>query len=95
MYMNVCPIPNAFLDGAILSYSSLDLAPNIVLPSSMWISVKRQLAVVTVDSDTVGVLWKMLHVFINAEYADMLYALLIRVAKCIDVDGGIFENVLH
>jgi hypothetical protein len=36
----------------------------------------------------------MPHIFTNAEYADMLYAGLKRVAKCIDVDGGIFENVL-
>jgi hypothetical protein len=37
----------------------------------------------------------MPHIFTNAEYADMLYAVLTRVAKCIDVDGGIFENVLY
>jgi hypothetical protein len=37
----------------------------------MWIGVKRQLAVVTVDSDIVGVLWKMPHIFTNAEYSDM------------------------
>jgi hypothetical protein len=52
----MCPIPNGFRDRAISLYSSLDLAPNIVLPSRMGIRVKRQLAVVTVDSDTVGVL---------------------------------------
>jgi hypothetical protein len=91
----MCPIPNSFRDRAISPYSSLNLAPNIVLPSRMWIGVKRQLAVVTVDSDTVGVLWKMPHVFINAEYADMLHAVLTRVAKCFDVDDGIFENVLY
>jgi len=39
----------------------------------MWICVKRQLAVVTVYSDIVGVLWKMPHIFTNAEYADMMY----------------------
>jgi hypothetical protein len=55
--------------------------------------VKRQLAVVTVDS--VGVLRKMPHIFTNAEYADMLYAILTRDAKCTDVDGGIFKNVLY
>jgi hypothetical protein len=37
----------------------------------------------------------MQHIFTNAEYADMLYAVLTRVVKCIDVDGGIFENVLY
>jgi hypothetical protein len=37
----------------------------------------------------------MPHIVTNAEYADMLHAVLTRVAKCIDVDGGIFENVLH
>jgi hypothetical protein len=39
----------------------------------MWIGVKRQLAVVTVDSDTAGVLWRMPHNLTNAECADMLY----------------------
>jgi len=39
----------------------------------MWICVKRQLAAVTVDSDIVEVLWKMPHIFTNAEYADMMY----------------------
>jgi hypothetical protein len=37
---------------------------------------------------------KMPHIFTIAEYADMLYAVLTRVAKCIDVAGGIFEKVL-
>jgi hypothetical protein len=31
------------------------------------------LAAVTVDSDIVGMLQKILHIFINAQYADMLY----------------------
>jgi hypothetical protein len=35
--------------------------------------VKRQLAVVTVDSDIVGVLWKRPHISTIAECADMLY----------------------
>jgi hypothetical protein len=70
--MYVCPIPNFFRDRAISLYSSLDMTPNIVLPSRMWIGVKRKLAVVTVDSDIVGVLWKMPHIFTNAEYTDML-----------------------
>jgi hypothetical protein len=39
----------------------------------MWISVKCQLAIVTVDADIVGVFWKMPHIFTNAEYADTLY----------------------
>jgi hypothetical protein len=34
--------------------------------------VKRQLAVVIVDGDIVGVLLKMPHIFTNTEYADML-----------------------
>jgi hypothetical protein len=51
--------------------------------------MKRQLAVVTVDSDPVGVLYKMPHIFTNAGCADKLYAILTRIAKCIDVDGGI------
>jgi hypothetical protein len=50
---------------------------------------------VTVDSDNVAVLWKMPHIIKNVEYADMPYAVLTRVAKCIDVDGGIFENALY
>jgi hypothetical protein len=33
----------------------------------------------------------MPHIFTNAEYADMLYVVLKRVAKYIDVDSGIFE----
>jgi hypothetical protein len=37
----------------------------------------------------------MVNIFTNAEYADMLYAVLTGVAKCIDVDGGIFKNVLY
>jgi hypothetical protein len=61
----------------------------------MWISVKRQLAVVTADSDIVRVLWKIPHISTNAEYADMLFVVLIGVAKCIDDDSGIFENVLY
>jgi hypothetical protein len=39
----------------------------------MLIGVKLQLAVVTVDSDIVGDLGKMPHIFTNGEYADMLY----------------------
>jgi hypothetical protein len=37
----------------------------------------------------------MPHIFTNAEYGDMLYAVLTLVAMCTDVDGGIFENVLY
>jgi hypothetical protein len=70
MYMYMCPIPNGFRDRAISLYCSLDLAPNTVLPSRMWIGVKSQMAVVTADSDIVGVLWKIPHIFTNAEYAD-------------------------
>jgi hypothetical protein len=86
-------IPNGFRDRAISLYSSLDLTPNIVFLSRMEISVKRQLAVVTVDSDIVGVFRKMLRMFTNAEYADMLSPH--EFAKCIDVGHGIFENVLY
>jgi hypothetical protein len=93
LYMYMRPIPNSFRDRAISLYNSLDLAPNTVLPSHMWIGMKFQLAVVTVDSDIVGVLWKMPRIFTNAEYADMLYAVHTWVTKYVDVDGGIFENV--
>jgi hypothetical protein len=65
-----------YMRKAVSLYSSLDLASNIVLPFCMWISGKRQLAVVTVDTDIVRVLWKMPHIFTYAEYADMLYAAL-------------------
>ena len=65
------PIPTSFQDRAIWLYSSLDWAPNTVW--SMWIGVKHQLDIMTVDSDTVGVLRKMPHIFTNAEYAAMLY----------------------
>ena len=34
--------------------------------------MKRQLAVVTVDTDIVGVLWKMQHIFTNDEYGDTM-----------------------
>jgi hypothetical protein len=57
--------------------------------------VKRQLAVVNADSDILGVLWKMPHIFTKVNYADTLYSILIRFAKCIDVDDGIFENILY
>jgi hypothetical protein len=52
--MNMCSFPNTFRDRAISLYSSLDLAPNIVLPSRMRIGVKPQLAVVTIDCDIAG-----------------------------------------
>jgi hypothetical protein len=79
----MCPIPKGFRDIAVLLYSSLDLAPNIVLPYRMWIGVKHQFAVVTVDSGIVGVLWKMSHIFTNVEYADMLYAVLIELQSAL------------
>jgi hypothetical protein len=90
-------VPNGCRHRAISVNSSLDLAPSIALSSRMWIGVKRQLVVVTVNSIIEGVLWKMSHIFTNAEYSyvDKLCAALTRVAKCIDVDGGIFENVLY
>jgi hypothetical protein len=50
------PILNGFRDRTFVLYSTLDLAPNIVLPSCMRISVKRQLAIVNVDGDSVEVL---------------------------------------
>jgi hypothetical protein len=37
----------------------------------------------------------MPQIFTNAEYADILYAVLTQVTKWIDVDGGIFENLLY
>jgi hypothetical protein len=82
----MCPIPNGFRDRAILLYSSLDLGPNTVLPSRIWIGVKRQLSVVTVDSDIVGVLWKMPHIFTNAEYADMLSSQELQSALILTVE---------
>jgi hypothetical protein len=48
-------IPNGFRGINTSLYSSLDLVPSIILPSRMKIGVKRQLAVVTVDSDIVAV----------------------------------------
>jgi hypothetical protein len=56
VYMYMRPIPKGFRERAISLYSSLRLAPNTVLPSCMRIVMKCQLAVVTVDSDIVGVL---------------------------------------
>jgi hypothetical protein len=78
----MCPIPNGFWVRAISLYSSLDLAHDIILPSCRAaplpeacesVGVKRQLAVVTVESDIAGMLWKKLHIFRNVEVADMLY----------------------
>jgi hypothetical protein len=58
--------------------------------------VKRQLAVVTVDSDIVGVLCNMPHIYTYAEYADMLYVYCFCDGSAtVGVDGGIFENVLY
>jgi hypothetical protein len=91
----MCHIANGFRDRAVSLCSSSDLAPNIIIPSGMSIDMKRQLAVVTADNDNVGVLWKMPHFIRNAEYADMLYAALTRVAKCINLDGVILEKVLY
>ena len=76
MYKYMCFISKVFHYWAIWLHSSLALAPDIVLPSvlwSIWIGVKRQLAVVKADSDTARVLWKMTHIFTNAEYSDMMY----------------------
>jgi hypothetical protein len=54
------------------------------------------LAVVTVDSDIVGVLCKIPHIFTNDEYADMLYAYgFCDGSATADIDGGILENVLY
>jgi hypothetical protein len=58
--------------------------------------VQRQLAVVTVDSDTVGVLCKMPHIFAKAEYADKLWGHgYCDGGAAAGVDGSIFENVLY
>jgi hypothetical protein len=81
LHMYVCSIQNSFQDGTILLYISLDLALIIVLPSCMWICVKRHLAIVAVDSD-IGVLWKTPHIFTNAEYADMLHAVFCPHTNC-------------
>jgi hypothetical protein len=51
----------------------LSFPPAIMRHWSMWIGVKCQLVIVTVDSDIVGMLWKLMHIFTNVEYADMLY----------------------
>jgi hypothetical protein len=82
----MCPIPNGFPDGAISLYSSLNLVTNIVLSTRMWIDVKRQLAVVTVNSDIKGVLWKIKHIFTNAEYADMLSSRELQSALTLTVE---------
>jgi hypothetical protein len=55
-----CSIPNGFQDGDISLYSSLDLEPNTHAKC-----VERQLAVVTIDSDIVGVLQKMPNMLIR------------------------------
>jgi hypothetical protein len=86
----MCPVWNGFPDTDTSLYSSLDLAPNIILPSFKWISVNRQSAIVTVDNDIVEVLWKMTHIFTHVEYAVLTW-----VAKCTDADNDISENVLY
>jgi hypothetical protein len=35
----------------------------------------------------------MPHIYTNDKYATMLCGILTQVAECLDVDGGIFENV--
>ena len=53
--------------------------------------MKCQLAVVTVDSDIVGVLCNMPHNYTNAKYADMLYVYSFCGASATaDFDGEIF-----
>jgi hypothetical protein len=37
----------------------------------------------------------MPHIFTNAEYADIIFAVLTRVAKSIVIDDGVFENVFY
>jgi hypothetical protein len=49
--------------------------------------VKDQLTVVTVDSDIVGVMKNAAHLHTCRVCS---YAILTRVAECIDADGGIF-----
>ena len=56
----------------------LSLPPYCATVRSMWMGMKLQVAVVAVESDNrssgdiVGVLFKLLHIFTNAEYVDML-----------------------
>ena len=57
--------------------------------------VKRQLAVVTVDNDIAGVLCKMLHIFTDAEYADMPYINGFCEGSTTANVNGIFENVSY
>jgi hypothetical protein len=97
----MCPIPDGFWDRAISLYGSLDLA---ALPLyyttvwSMWIGVKRQLAAMTVGSDTVGVLWKVPHIFTNVDYVNMLHvygvvSLLLLKNMCRFPDHRVFSKV--
>jgi hypothetical protein len=58
--------------------------------------VKSQLAVVTLDSDIVAVLCKMLHIFRNGQPADILYVYgFCDGSSTAAVEGGIFECVLY
>jgi hypothetical protein len=66
MYM--CLIPNGLRDRAISLYSTSDLTINIFRSSHIWIGLKRQLAVVTVDSDIVGVLSKIPNMLIRCAF---------------------------
>ena len=62
----------------------------------MWIGVKRQLAVATVDCDTVGVLCKMKHICAIGKHADMPYVYGFCDGRATaDVEGEIIKIVLN
>jgi hypothetical protein len=97
----MCPIPNGFQDRCFTVWEfgfgaqyGPSLPPCCATVWSMWIGVKRRLAVVTVDNDIVVLLCKMQHIFTDTEYADMPYIYgLCDGSATANVDG-IFENVL-
>jgi len=61
----------------------------------MRVGVKRKLAVVTVDNDVVGVLCKMLHIFTDAEYADVPYIYGFCEGSATANGDGILKNILY
>jgi hypothetical protein len=64
--VGLVPLPNVKAVTAKFRFGAQDcpsLPPYCATVWIVWIGVKRQLAVVTLDSDLAGVLWKMSHIF--------------------------------
>ena len=106
VYMYTCPIPNGFRGSAISLYRSLDLAPNIVrhyrrtaplYEACKWVWRVGRLLYVDTRDELLDLVMDVI-ASIN-EHKDTLRRatrhVLRHYAKCTEVDGRIFENVLH